>query len=269
MKQPDLGLRITELRKQKGLTQDELVDRCNINVRTLQRIENGEVTPRSYTIKTILSALDYDFESLQAEGADYGQEPLLTIDAGETKSVHTLLTISWIAGILFAVGAFFEGFADYFQIEDGEFIYGQWGYVVCKVVVLLCNLLLLYGFLVSGKVLRNYLMKIATVLMMIAVLCFYTYDIVSVFYTAWGRESLFLAEGVTLGALGLLFGISILKSRQVLGATGVAAGVAEISMALCMISVLLVPLALFLFFPTVILEVVLLYKVSTLVKGTD
>lgn len=61
MKQPDLGKRIAELRKAKGLTQEELVEKCNINVRTLQRIESGEVTPRSYTIKTIFTALDYNF----------------------------------------------------------------------------------------------------------------------------------------------------------------------------------------------------------------
>src|SRR5512133_3158708 len=59
MKQPELGRRITELRKGKGLTQEELVDKCNISVRTLQRIEAGEVTPRSYTVKTILLARYY------------------------------------------------------------------------------------------------------------------------------------------------------------------------------------------------------------------
>ncbi len=58
MKQPDLGKRIVELRKAKGLTQEELVEKCNLNVRTLQRIEAGEVTPRSYTIRTIFEALD-------------------------------------------------------------------------------------------------------------------------------------------------------------------------------------------------------------------
>jgi transcriptional regulator with XRE-family HTH domain len=59
MKQPDLGKKIAELRKAKSLTQEELVKRCNLNVRTLQRIESGVVTPRSYTIKTIFAALEY------------------------------------------------------------------------------------------------------------------------------------------------------------------------------------------------------------------
>lgn len=60
MKQPDLGKRIAELRKAKGLTQEELVQKCHLSVRTLQRIESGEVTPRSYTIRIIFAALDYN-----------------------------------------------------------------------------------------------------------------------------------------------------------------------------------------------------------------
>ncbi len=57
MKQPQLGQKIQAWRKAKGLTQEELVEKCNINVRTIQRIEAGEVTPRSYTVKAILEAL--------------------------------------------------------------------------------------------------------------------------------------------------------------------------------------------------------------------
>ncbi|GAK76387.1 hypothetical protein JCM19296_1984 [Nonlabens ulvanivorans] len=57
MNQPELGNYIAQLRKEKGLTQEELVELCNINVRTIQRIENGDVTPRSYTVKNIFEAL--------------------------------------------------------------------------------------------------------------------------------------------------------------------------------------------------------------------
>ena len=64
MKQPELGKTIIELRKQKGLTQEELVEKCNITVRTIQRIEAGETTPRSYTIKTILNAMGFEYESI-------------------------------------------------------------------------------------------------------------------------------------------------------------------------------------------------------------
>jgi len=59
MKQPELGKKIAILRSEKGLTQEELVNKCNLNVRTIQRIETGEVTPRNSTIKIIFEALDY------------------------------------------------------------------------------------------------------------------------------------------------------------------------------------------------------------------
>jgi len=60
MNQPKLGKKIAELRQAKGLTQEELAEKCNLSVRTIQRIELAEVTPRSFTIKTIFSCLDYD-----------------------------------------------------------------------------------------------------------------------------------------------------------------------------------------------------------------
>ena len=64
MKQPELGKKIAELRKAKGLTQEELVSKCKVTVRTLQRIESGLVTPRSYTLKLIFAALDYNIYNL-------------------------------------------------------------------------------------------------------------------------------------------------------------------------------------------------------------
>ena len=60
MKQPDLGKKISELRLSKGLTQGGLSEKCNLSLRTIQRIESAEVTPRSYTIKLIFKNLDYD-----------------------------------------------------------------------------------------------------------------------------------------------------------------------------------------------------------------
>jgi transcriptional regulator with XRE-family HTH domain len=45
IQQPELGKKIADFRKSKGFTQEELVEKCNLSVRTLQRIEVGEVTP--------------------------------------------------------------------------------------------------------------------------------------------------------------------------------------------------------------------------------
>ncbi|RBW62954.1 hypothetical protein DS884_01160 [Tenacibaculum sp. E3R01] len=60
MEQPQLGKKIIELRLAKGLTQTELAEKCNLSLRTIQRIESTEVTPRSYTLKMIFKILDFD-----------------------------------------------------------------------------------------------------------------------------------------------------------------------------------------------------------------
>jgi transcriptional regulator with XRE-family HTH domain len=265
MQQPQLGLKISELRKQKGLTQEELVDQCNINVRTLQRIESGEVSPRSYTVKTILTALDYDYETLQE--IDKTETGKLNIDSPkEAKSIHTLLTVALVSGILLLITAVFEGVGDYVRFDDDELIYGKWGHFTVKILVLIFNILFIYGFLISGKLLKDYLMKIASVLIIIALVAFYTYDIISIFYETFNFEVVILAESIGFGALGILFGISILKSGKQLRTVAFAAGGLELLMSFCLLTVFLSPVALFLFFPAVILEVVLLYKVITLVK---
>ena len=67
MEKHDLGKKILELRLSKGLTQTELADKCNISLRTIQRIESNEVKPRSFTVKTIFKELDFDFYNLKSE----------------------------------------------------------------------------------------------------------------------------------------------------------------------------------------------------------
>lgn len=53
-----IGTKITQLRKQKALSQEELADLAKVNVRTIQRIENNETTPRGTTLKLICNALE-------------------------------------------------------------------------------------------------------------------------------------------------------------------------------------------------------------------
>jgi uncharacterized Tic20 family protein len=61
MNQPDLGLKVAELRQQKGLTQEQLAERCDVSARTIQRIESGEVDPRLYTLQCLGAVLEFDF----------------------------------------------------------------------------------------------------------------------------------------------------------------------------------------------------------------
>jgi uncharacterized Tic20 family protein len=61
MNQPDLGLKITELRQQKGFTQERLAEYFEVSARTIQRIESGEVEPRAFTRNSLSNILAFDF----------------------------------------------------------------------------------------------------------------------------------------------------------------------------------------------------------------
>ena len=67
MKQPELGRKIAELRQKMNMTQEDLADRSNINVRSIQRIETGAVTPRLSTMKLLAEVLEYDFGDEQED----------------------------------------------------------------------------------------------------------------------------------------------------------------------------------------------------------
>ncbi len=58
------GQLIKELRLKKGITQEDLAAKTDISVRTIQRIESGDVDPRAYTLQSIAAALEVDFEVL-------------------------------------------------------------------------------------------------------------------------------------------------------------------------------------------------------------
>jgi uncharacterized Tic20 family protein len=62
-----LGQKIQELRKLKGMTQEDLADKTGLSVRTIQRIEGGEVDPRSYTLNQIAEALGVELNELTQE----------------------------------------------------------------------------------------------------------------------------------------------------------------------------------------------------------
>jgi transcriptional regulator with XRE-family HTH domain len=62
-----IGDKILEIRKRKGLTQEELSDLAKINLRTLQRIEKGETVPRGNTLKMLCSVLEINMEDIQLQ----------------------------------------------------------------------------------------------------------------------------------------------------------------------------------------------------------
>lgn len=64
-----IGQKITEIRKQKGLSQEELSENSKVSLRTIQRIEKDETDPRGATLKAVCDALQINIEDI----LDYGK----------------------------------------------------------------------------------------------------------------------------------------------------------------------------------------------------
>lgn len=253
MKQPELGIKISELRKSKGLTQEELVEKCNINVRTIQRIEAGEVTPRSYTIKSILDVLEYDFN---------------TIINSESISHHSkFLKLSWILGTVYFIVGFFEFAAEYYRFQEDEMIYSKPLYIIIKLVVLVSFSFFMYGFILISDLFKNYILKIAAILLLFTFGLAICYDILSLYYNILPYEIALSIESISFGVIQLIFGISLLKLIRDLGNLALAAGILEILTGTLLITVILALAGLIVYIPAMIFEIILLYKASELIKS--
>lgn len=55
---------IKELRIKKGFTQQQLADETGMTLRTVQRIENGEVKPSLYSLNNLSRVLEADLSGL-------------------------------------------------------------------------------------------------------------------------------------------------------------------------------------------------------------
>jgi len=86
MQQPDLGIKVNTLRQQKGFTQEQLAEKCEVSPRTIQRIESGEVDPRAYTLQCLSAALDFDFIE-----EDVGNENLWLVILHLSSSIPLLI----------------------------------------------------------------------------------------------------------------------------------------------------------------------------------
>lgn len=276
MKQPELGKKISELRKDKGLTQEELVEKCNISVRTLQRIESGEVTPRSYTVKTILAALEYDLNKISdlddktARNFFEWLREVLLIDINPDKPADYLikqLNIAWLFGLIYFILGFLEGAAEYFRMKEDQMIFSIPFYVCMKISVLIAFFFFQRGFIIVGHLFKNYLLKIMSFVLIFGILLIISYDIASIFYESIEREFILGSEALTFGGIGILFGVSLLKLQKPLGQLAVIAGIFEIFAACFFLTIIFAFVGEIILIPAELLEIVILYKVLELVKS--
>jgi len=254
MKQPELGRKILEWRKAKGLTQEELVDLCQINVRTIQRIEAGEVTPRPFTLKTILGALGVENEEINREPA---------ADEPSPSSLPTnLLRISFAVGIVYLIFAIAESFMEFAIWEDSFFsVSGIW-YTTIKILVMITFTIFTYGYFELAKHYENPLVKIGAILLIVGIVIFSVKDLY-VFYLDQGAYlQLALIEAVYFGAIYILFAIGILNYQKIFGPIALVTGCLGILTGVAFISIIFALPGLIILTIFEILLLVLLYSAS-------
>jgi transcriptional regulator with XRE-family HTH domain len=93
---------VKEARLAKGYTQQELSELSNISVRSIQRIENGGIQPRNYTLKTLANILGISFESMHAAA------PVSIPSRKANKTQRIILSVGIVLFVVLGSWAFIE-----------------------------------------------------------------------------------------------------------------------------------------------------------------
>ena len=267
MKQPELGKRLAELRQQKNLTQEELVEACNVSVRTIQRIESGDVTPRLSTIKILLSALETDLDVFDGQISSQGESQQ------NLSSLESWLQIAWLAGLVY----FIVGFVDtLIEVTKAEVSWNMHAldisltlYLPLKIIYWLSFLFFMIGFAKLGHFFKNNLLSVACYILIGLFTLQIGMDILSTFISIddYSWIAIGSAEMISYGAVGIIFGLGLLKLQDAVGSLSKAAGILEIVAGGSLLVVVLFLLGFILYIPAVILEIVILYKAYEYIKA--
>ena len=262
MKQPELGKRLADLRQQKNLTQEELVEACHVSVRTIQRIESGEVTPRTSTVKILLAALGADFESFKS-----------TIEVTKSneylRSTESWLQAAWISGIVYFVLGFLDAVLEYERFENLYEVDSIGFFVTAKLSYFISYTIFIIGLIKLGDFFSNYLLKITGYLMigLFAIITFF--DIFIIFYPISETNLLTLGAGesICVGAAGIVFGIGLMRLQDGMGQLAKIAGITEIIAGFFFAVVILFLLGYLMLIPATIIEIILLFKGLEFIKS--
>ncbi|MEY4955459.1 MAG: hypothetical protein RI981_1544 [Bacteroidota bacterium] len=95
----EFGLRLKEIRTSLNYSQKELAEQTGLTLRTIQRIENNEVTPSLHSLKVIGEALKTDLSEYSTKAETKPYEFNLTIKITDMNQLiadlKTLIKNNW------------------------------------------------------------------------------------------------------------------------------------------------------------------------------
>ena len=115
-------MNLRELRKEKGWSQGDLSDLTGLSVRTIHRIENGQVTPSSESAKALAAVFDVPFAEFLSLAKDSSPSEQQAGNAVATPEPDSTFAFSWRAWVPY-IAASFVAVSAYF-IND---LYSQIG----------------------------------------------------------------------------------------------------------------------------------------------
>ena len=269
MEQPSLGKKIVELRKAKRLTQEELVEKCNISIRTIQRIEAGDVTPRDYTIKAIFTALEYDLSELiisDKEKQNWLEKLLFIGPNPSTKYLIKQMNITWIFGVFYFFLRFFEGGVEYSRFID-ENTFNPITYIILKVCIIFIFLCFQRGFVIIGALFKKDLLRMAALILMLMHILMIGFDVISIFSSNISGELVISVYAIGSGIIGLIYGYTLIQMRDIIGSTAMLAGIVEIIAASFSLTIILSFMGFMILSIAVVLEILIVFKVIEIVKN--
>lgn len=197
MKQPALGNKINEIRKLKGITQNELSESCTIDIRTIQRIESGDVTPRMSTLKLIASALSCDLTDFN------GGNP-----QSKNNYSSNFLFLLFIIGIIY-----FINWLLYSPIISKNNLLQSFILYIATIYTL-TGVLFYYGIYIIGKYQKNKILQITSIIIMVCIPLFLL-TILIPSSSQYGFVVYFNKLVVLiLGVNSVFFGIGLLKAKS-------------------------------------------------------
>lgn len=259
MQQPELGQRLTALRKNKNLTQEQLVEKSHVSVRTIQRIEAGEVLPRMSTVIILLEALGESYES-------FSTNPTQVMEAEKTilpNANRNVVLVAALAGAVYLVSQIILGAMDIAWLagdHDWEFRTNAM-YTGLTVVMVVSYVLFARGFIALSNVFENTLLKVVAYMLMVATAGLGILDVTSL--SAVDIEDLWLPYGaaaVIFGTLSIVFGVALIRLQDGMGELSRIAGILEIIFGCLLITVVLFFIAHVIMIPAVLVEILVLSR---------
>lgn len=259
MQQPELGRRLTALRKERNLTQEELVEKSHVSVRTIQRIEASEVLPRLSTVKILLEALGESYESFTTKPTQVS-EPLNNRVPNANR--NTVL-VAALAGAVYLVAQIILGAMDLARITSDQGWASRMNtiYMSLTVVMVLSYTLFARGFIALSTVFENTLLKVVAYMLIMATGGLGILDVTSL--SVKDVERLwppYAVAAVLFGALSIAFGIALIRLQDSMGELARIAGLLEIVVGCLLVTVVLFFITYVIMIPAVVVEILVLYR---------